>query len=387
MQHDERWVPSLDGVRGICATGILVFHCWAYLAVHLDPGGVVAKLWFVTPQGLTAFFVLSGFLLYRPYVEAALGRRPFPRTRTMWWRRFLRVYPGHAVVFVLAAVVLPLGLLEVGTEHGRPGPAGVAANLLLVQGYSPGLVLSGLGASWSLVAEVAFYLLLPVLGWVAVRAVAAGMGIPGTLLTVVPMLVGGWLVRDYAWTQSQQAGGGELGDWTPVLFYSFPASMDLIAAGMLGAVVAAVAAPAWRVRLGWGLVGVGLAAVAVVPLGIPGNTLVALGCAGLYVLLAAPSGAAAAVVSRFLALRPLAFLGRISYASYLWHLPVIFGLQRWAGPFGEVTPAGAAGLTAAVLATSWTLAWLTTVAVVEPAIRLAHRRRHQPATADAVVAP
>lgn len=371
---DDRWESSIDGIRGLGAAGIILFHCWAYLALDLQPSGLLARAWFVVPQCLTAFFVLSGFLLFLPYVGAALGRRPAPRVRTLWKRRFFRAYPAHTVIFLVACVLLPLGFLDVGESHGRLGAWGTVANLLLLQGYHPDLVLSGLGASWSMVPEVAFYLLLPAIGWAAVRLVGR-FGVPALVAALVPFLAVGWVVRDLAYA-AQEQGGGALGRWAPVLFYSFPAVVDLFAAGMLGAIVLSTAAPAWRRRIALLAIAVaGLAAV-LMDLGIPGNTLVGLGFAGLYVLLCDPEppGAGVRALRRGLGWVPLRFLGRISYASYLWHLPVVYVVATRVSADASTVPE-AAGLAAIVFAATYLLAWVTTVAVVEPAIRYAHREK------------
>jgi peptidoglycan/LPS O-acetylase OafA/YrhL len=95
------------------------------------------------------FFVLSGFVL-------AWGTRPDLSPRTFWRRRFARVWPSHAVMLVVAAVV-PI----VAVERSLPA---AAANVVLVQAWfvhDPGIVFGMNGPSWSLSCEAFFYAAFP----------------------------------------------------------------------------------------------------------------------------------------------------------------------------------------------------------------------------------
>ena len=76
--------------------------------------------------GVPVFFLLSGFLLYRPFARARAGGEE-PRVRAYAWRRVLRIFPGYWVALVVA--VLALGL------HGRAGAALPAAASVLLEGH------------------------------------------------------------------------------------------------------------------------------------------------------------------------------------------------------------------------------------------------------------
>jgi peptidoglycan/LPS O-acetylase OafA/YrhL len=138
-----RPLPRLTSLRAVAALAVFAFHLgrWDVLPQNPLPLGYV---------GVGFFFVLSGFILTWSAQSGTTARR-------FWWRRFARVYPLHLVT-ALAALALPVTAF-------RTTPAGVGANLALVQAWVPveDVVYSLNGVSWSLSNEAAFYLAFPVL--------------------------------------------------------------------------------------------------------------------------------------------------------------------------------------------------------------------------------
>src|SRR5687767_2058855 len=85
--------PLFDGLRAIAALSILLFHAGNH-AYQADPqvdwlGYVVARL----NVGVPIFFVISGFLLYRPFAAARMQGSRMPRIRDYARRRVLRIVP------------------------------------------------------------------------------------------------------------------------------------------------------------------------------------------------------------------------------------------------------------------------------------------------------
>src|SRR5436190_14296516 len=90
--HGSR-LPALDAVRAIGAIGVLAYHV-AFntgLSTHGTWNGVLARL----DVGVALFFVLSGFLLFRPYALAAATGGTRPSTPRYLWRRAVRILPAY----------------------------------------------------------------------------------------------------------------------------------------------------------------------------------------------------------------------------------------------------------------------------------------------------
>src|SRR3982074_510855 len=114
--------------------------------------------------GVPIFFVLSGFLLFGPWVRALADDRPPPSVARYAWHRVRRIMPAYLVTVVVAYVVY-----DYRTGYPNPGhnATGLIRNLTLTQPYTDNYITSylhqGLTQMWSLAVEVAFYFVLPLL--------------------------------------------------------------------------------------------------------------------------------------------------------------------------------------------------------------------------------
>jgi peptidoglycan/LPS O-acetylase OafA/YrhL len=385
-------LAGIEGLRAIAAGSIVVYHCWLYSA----PDGQGVKLgpldeaFIHLPLGVTLFFTLSGFLLYRPFAAAVMRQRSLPGITGYFRNRALRILPAYWFILLVVGLVLETALvrgpgepLASGSLAGRPGL--LLADGLLVQNYARSTILTGIGPAWSLAIELVFYVTLPALGllalWLARRAQTRSgrrlaMLVPAGLLFGMGLffkIIGTFVVTGYG------PGTGWLDDWHSVLERSFFLQADLFSFGMVVAVLRVdsedglLRLPSW-----WRW-----AALAAIPaIGIPVTALTSAGLLNFYVygtLTALALGLALALVvlpriggglSRAVAVlewRPLVAVGLVSYSLFLWHEP----LQRWLQLHG-LTVGGGAGflLNLAVLAAvSGVLSMLTYRYVELPALR------------------
>ncbi|USQ76414.1 acyltransferase family protein [Ornithinimicrobium cryptoxanthini] len=172
----RRFAP-LDGLRAVGALMVVVTHVSAHTATSVtEPfGGLLARF----DAGVALFFVISGFLLYRPYVAARLTGAPAPDVRGYLWRRALRILP------VLWIAVAGVWLLF---DHGTPASQ-YLRHALLVHIYWPSNWVLGLTQMWSLAVEAAFYVALPLLAWLLVCSARDPLTFIRRSLAVLGLLV------------------------------------------------------------------------------------------------------------------------------------------------------------------------------------------------------
>lgn len=96
---------ALDGYRALAAVMVVVTHV-AYTTGFVLSGGlghVLARFDF----GVPLFFLMSGFLLYRPWVRTAFEGRARPDLRRYAVRRAARILPLYWLVVVVTLALLP----------------------------------------------------------------------------------------------------------------------------------------------------------------------------------------------------------------------------------------------------------------------------------------
>ena len=143
-------LPSLTGLRFWAALLVVLYH----LSREYRPLPWISPLVWYGRDGVTFFFVLSGFVLAWSYAgTGAIAGMTVP-ARVFYWRRLVRIGPLHLLATGLAvAVSLALG--------AAVPLRGVLLSLPLLQAWTRHTATAGNPAAWSLSAEAWFYLLLP----------------------------------------------------------------------------------------------------------------------------------------------------------------------------------------------------------------------------------
>jgi peptidoglycan/LPS O-acetylase OafA/YrhL len=140
------------------ATAILavVFHHVAYMTNPTLGNHRPVIFGYLGIWGVNCFFLLSGYLLGRPYVAMLLDpKRKAPSTKLFYLRRFLRIYPLYAVGIILSIAV---GYL---VDRSLPSAFDVTAHLLMLQTLTKATAESINGPMWTMPVDAEFYLVLP----------------------------------------------------------------------------------------------------------------------------------------------------------------------------------------------------------------------------------
>ncbi|KAA0676810.1 acyltransferase family protein [Roseomonas genomospecies 6] len=292
--------PDIDGLRAVSILVVLLFHA----KFSLFSGGYI---------GVDVFFVISGYLIGSIILSDA--RRGTFSLATFYVRRIRRILPA---LFAALAVTAALSLTLLSPQELKSFSQNLAATALfssnivyyLKSGYFENAAeMNPLLHTWSLGVEQQFYIVFPLLllallhrgrsVWIAVLLAAAAAS----------FALGVFLVRDHP----------------TAAFYLLPPRLwELV----LGALLAFGAVPDIRGRAGRELasaLGVALILVSVFALteatAFPGYAAL-LPCLGAALVIHAGRTGPTAV-GAVLTLRPVVFIGLISYSMYIWHWPLM----------------------------------------------------------------
>lgn len=144
--------PLFDGLRGTALLVVLAFHV-AEFSGHIGFGPLGRLVEALGPDAIIVFFIISGFLLYRPFAAARAAGRKGPSTSRYARRRALRILPAYWCALTLLAIYP--GVLGVFTSHWWRYYG-------FLQVYSSYGRSSGIEVAWTLCVEIAFYVALPV---------------------------------------------------------------------------------------------------------------------------------------------------------------------------------------------------------------------------------
>jgi peptidoglycan/LPS O-acetylase OafA/YrhL len=315
-QAGERRLVRIESIRALAAIGVVAAHIWGFSSQGDFFTGLGARVLAGIGFGAFFFFALSGCLLYMPFARRDFGDGSSVSLKRYGLNRAVRIFP----LYYISVVVVLLALYP-GATIGLYGRF-----FLFLENFDPTTVGLYNGALWTIVIELHFYILLPLLAWAAARL--AGRSVRGAAI-----VIGGLLLASVAFRVFAVIIPGR--PFRDPVSMSLPANFYLIASGML----VALAREAWDRRPAWvrgALARADVWLLAAIPFWLAFvydyklQPLFAISCflvLGAFVLPLQPTR-----VGGFLDWRPLAFLGLASYSLYIWQVPILEAIGRWNVP-------------------------------------------------------
>jgi peptidoglycan/LPS O-acetylase OafA/YrhL len=313
-------MAALTGLRAVAALMIVGTHA-AYGTGQLSHG-FIGALYARLEIGVPIFFVMSGFLLFRPWVRAAASGTRHPSVGRYARRRMRRIAPAYVVTVLVAYLIYEFR--DAGPNPGHTW-MGLLEHLTLTQIYPPVyffVMHQGLTQTWSLAVEFAFYAVLPLMAALLLRVLCKGAWRPGLLLAGLAGLAA--LTPAWLWLQSATDWlPSSAGMWLPAHLLYFVCGMALAVLQVVGLRVRPIVAGALAV-LSYLLVSTPIA----------GNVNVGETLGQTFVKVALYAVFASAVVrplvldgdngyARLLSAAPIVWLGEISYEVFLLHVIVM----------------------------------------------------------------
>ncbi|MCH7822367.1 MAG: acyltransferase [Proteobacteria bacterium] len=295
-----KYRPDIDGLRAIAVLCVIFYHS----GIGLFSGGYV---------GVDVFFVISGFLITTIIVRE-IGEQRFSLAN-FYQRRMRRILPAIITVVVFCLVV-GIVLFET-SDYEDLARSSIANNLFLSNVYfnwqagyfDAAAELKPLLHTWSLSVEEQYYLLFPLLLLLIARFGGKrylGVLIPILLLSFAACVVGMDVDRT-------------------AVFYLLPTRAWELLIGSFLAI--AVIRPLQNTVMRNVVAGLGLFLVMYSNIAFDDQTSFPGASAAVPTIGAAliiyTGGSGATVVSRLLSIRPIVFVGLISYSLYLWHWPLL----------------------------------------------------------------
>ena len=332
----RRHFASLDGYRGIAALLVILCHVALISGLNGRTASTFGPYLARADVGVAIFFVLSGFLIYRPFATAQIAGAKTMGWRAFYRRRALRILPAYWVALTVVAYVLHAPAF---TGGHRP-----LWHYLLIHVYSTGQVIGGpVQQSWSLATEITFYAFVPIYAWIirhgrsrrtAERQTAYELG------GAAALIVGSVALKLVAVViHLSPARFGQLGTWLPFRLDAFGVGMFL---GIVSTWSERLDGPLLDVASSWWFPAACWTGAAFVfwatctRFGFPLGPILTTRQAALISVLY-PAAAVLALLPgffgpdrkslfrRFMQTRVMVFLGLISYGMYIWH-------EAWMSP-------------------------------------------------------
>ena len=331
--------------------------------------------------GVSVFFLISGFLLYRPFAVAHFsGRGPLSPAR-FWVRRLLRIVPAYWLA--LTVVTYAMHSDTIGSSWRS-----IIVDYGFAQIYYPLHFFSGIGQAWSLCTEMSFYLFLPLYAaLIGMRRRSPAGQLRREVLALGVFVAIGVGFKD--WVLNYHCAPHCFTSHVPYMISWLPSFLDLFALGMFLAVMSAWytqhrSEPTWIAHPAMPWASWACAAIVYVAVTRVGNPIAGAlsptsylvsqelyGLFAFFLLLPAVFGPQDhGLIRRLLSAWPVAALGVVSYGVYLWHKAWFDQVYGWFGAKGWASLLSYVALTLLVLVLSTASASASYFVVERPLLRL-----------------
>lgn len=320
---ERRYVDALDGLRALCVLGVLGYH----MGIEQCSGGLL---------GVTVLFVLSGYLITSQLMSTYAKNHGRLSLREFWTKRVRRLMPSVVVLVVVTAALCTL-LNHVLLTKMRPDivPA-LLMYLNWAKIFSNESYFAAAGAPsplthfWSLAIEAQFYLVWPPILLLLMRAKARKRHVA---IGCVALAIASAVLMAMTYSPDADPSRAYYGTDTRAMSLLLGCALALVwPFGRASRSDASGMSP--RTRVGVELAGVGSVAALVLMMATTegytawsyrGGILL---CSVVSVIAVAALMPAGSVASRAASLPPLVWLGKRSYALYLWHYPIVLLLTN-----------------------------------------------------------
>ena len=310
--------PEIQALRAVAILSVLVYHLWP----NRLTGGYL---------GVDVFFVISGFLITSHLLRDSVhGHLSLPK---FWARRIRRLLPASLTVLFTTGVAV---LVVVPQRLWQQYLGEIIASTVYAQNwFLAANSIDYLGADnepspvqhfWSLSTEEQFYIIWPILialallGWRLSKKRTADAPLPRRLLFAILLVVTGSSLAYAVYASAT--------DPSPAFFATTTRAWEFGAGSLL-----AFAATAWlhgrisehlRGLMAWaGWVTIAVSVYLFTDSTVHPGLLTVIPVAGTVLVIWAGSSPSRLSPTAITRLRPVQFLGDISYSLYLWHWPFI----------------------------------------------------------------
>ena len=205
IRRGSTYFPELESLRGIAIALVVVFHADGRMLmpffnrIGTSPSPPLAFV-YAGHTGVTLFFILSAFLLGLPFLQEAYGGRPLSR-RQFYLRRVLRIIPLYYAAVIAGTLVTSRSIADLG--RGVPYLLFFESHPKWVTPMQPWS-----DVWWSLMTEMQFYAVLPLVALAFGRRRATTLALFGLYLVVYLALVMGWILPAVnPWARAMSVAG------------------------------------------------------------------------------------------------------------------------------------------------------------------------------------